>query len=93
MKEFYDHIQSNLETFNFWIEKQERLQVSNDIFKPLIPVFMAENPTVNLNGCQDCIIDMLIWCRMKLKQQVIEPTFNEKLDQTTEKIITKNKKK
>lgn len=68
MKEFYDHIQNNLEIFNFWIHENSKLQISNDIFKPLIPIFESENPGVNVNSCQDCIIDMLIWCRMKYKE-------------------------
>lgn len=67
MKEFYDHIHQNLELFNHWIENQSRLQISNDIFKPLIPVFQEANPTVNIHACQDCIIDMLIWCRREHK--------------------------
>jgi hypothetical protein len=95
-KEFYDHIETNLPTFNMWIENHSRLQISNDIFLPLIPVFQEANPTVNLNACQDCIIDMLIWCRMQYKQHLFDigikaassimESFSEKLEEAGAKI-------
>lgn len=105
MKEFYDHVHQNLELFNHWIENQSRLQISNDIFKPLIPVFQEANPTVNIYGCQDCIIDMLIWCRMQYKKpgpvkltqgfvkECTSKSFSDKLEETATKIETKHKGK
>lgn len=63
-----EHYIQNKETFDHWIKVHERLQISNDIFKPLIKPFMAANPNVNLNGCQDCIIDMLVWVRAEWKK-------------------------
>lgn len=62
------HYEDNKETFDMWIREKTRLQVSNDIFKPLIEPFTTEFPTVNLNGCQDCIIDMLIWVKSEWKK-------------------------
>lgn len=68
-EEFYNHVENNLEVFNLWIETNSRLQASADILKPLIGPFLTENPTVNLNGCPDCIIDMIIWSKIQLKNK------------------------
>lgn len=68
-EQFYKHVQDNAELFNFWIERNERLQYSADVLKPLIEPFKAANPTVNIHGCQDCIIDMLIWAKIQLKNK------------------------
>lgn len=95
-KEFYEHIETNLPTFNLWIENHSRLQISADILQPLVPVFMEANPTTNLNGCQDCIIDMLIWCRDEYRKRATvnaKAAFAEKLDKTVDKIIKNHKTK
>lgn len=65
---FVAHWELHAETFNFWIERHERLQSGMAVLKPLKPLFIAGNPTVNITGCQDCLIDMLIWCRMEYKR-------------------------
>ena len=63
------YIKSNEETFRFWVGRNEKLQHSADIFKPLIEPFITEFPNVNLNGCQECIIDMLRWALSLIKDK------------------------
>jgi hypothetical protein len=63
-----EYWEENKDVFNLWIDKHEPLQASMDILKPLIPIFKKENPTVNIEGCQDCLIDMLIWVRSEAKK-------------------------
>ena len=68
-EEFYNHVANNSEAFDLWIENHSKLQHSADILQPLIEPFLKENPTVNLKGCSDCIIDMLIWAKIQLKNK------------------------
>lgn len=68
-QELYDYIEQNKDLFNLWIETKAMLEPSADIFKPLIPVFIESNPGVNLYSCKECILDMLIWAKIQLKNK------------------------
>jgi hypothetical protein len=69
MEEALKHFQSNLPTFQLWIDTNARLQWSSDILQPLIKPFKEANPSVNVHGgCQDCIIDMLMWYKIELSK-------------------------
>lgn len=74
MKTLIEHWKANEDLFNFWISRHEKLQISNDLLKPFIEPFKESNPTVNINSCQDCLIDMLIWVRMIVKEVTKEKT-------------------
>lgn len=63
-----EHYKNNEPIFDLWIRNHEKLQISNDIFKPFIEPFKEANPNVNLEGCPDCIIDMLVWVRKEVKK-------------------------
>lgn len=65
--------EAHKEEFDFYIAESvngrtHKLEISNDIFKPLIEPFMKANPTVNLNACKDCVIDMLVWTKAEWKK-------------------------
>lgn len=66
--EVLKHIENNQALFRFWISRNEKLQSSSDLLSPLIPDFVKENPGVNVNGCPECIIDMLRWAIKQLKE-------------------------
>jgi hypothetical protein len=68
MKEALLHYEANKDTFDLWINEKSKLQVSNDIFLPIIPEFKKAFPSVNLDGCQECIIDMLVWIKSEWKK-------------------------
>src|SRR5687767_11194856 len=77
-----DHYLANKSTFDYWIKqavsgKPERLEISNDIFKPLIEPFRQANPTVNIFNCKDCVSDMLIWVKMEWEKYLYTPTAGE----------------
>lgn len=67
--EFYKHIEDNSVVFDLWIDIHAKLEPSADILKPLIEPFLKENPNVNIYGCKDCVIDMLIWAKIQLKNK------------------------
>lgn len=67
--EFYNHVANNSEVFDLWITNNSILEPSADILQPLIKPFEAENPGVNIRSCKDCIIDMLIWAKIQLKNK------------------------
>lgn len=64
-----EHYLANQATFDLWIKNNEKLQISNDIFKPFIEPFLEANKGVNLQGCPECIIDMLRWVKSEVKKQ------------------------
>jgi hypothetical protein len=70
------HIEKNQELFRFWIKRNEKLQHSADVFKPLLEPFQKEFPSVNVNGCPECIIDMLRWALslIKTKEEKVSTT-------------------
>jgi len=76
--ELYKYIEDNKDTFNLWIRLHSRLEPSADILQPLIKPFQEANPGVNIMGCKDCIIDMLIWANIQLKNQPKQDT-NERI--------------
>ena len=78
-QETLNHIAANRSTFEFWINRKERMQYSNDIFKPIIPEFNEANPSVNLEGCPSCIIDMLVWAIKELKISLGEEASADKI--------------
>jgi hypothetical protein len=68
MENWLKHVKENEETFKLWIEMNETVQPSNDLLAPIIPVFNKEFPTMNINSCQECVIDMLRWARIELRK-------------------------
>lgn len=69
-----DHYTANKEEFDFWVNQHvngqtPKLEVSNDIFQPLIAPFVKANPTVNIYGCKECVLDMLVWTKAQLKKK------------------------
>lgn len=73
------HVAKNRATFEFWINRKEKLQYSNDIFKPIIPEFTEAHPAINLAACPSCIVDMLVWAIKELKVSLGEETSAEKV--------------
>jgi hypothetical protein len=63
-----NHIKQNEQTFKLWISLNAKLQPSADILKPIIPEFIKENPGVNINNCPECLIDMLRWALIQIKE-------------------------
>lgn len=78
--EFYNHVANNSEVFDLWINNNSRLEPSADILQPLIKPFETENPGVNIRSCKDCIIDMLIWAKIQLKNKTNERKQRNKKD-------------
>jgi hypothetical protein len=67
--EFKEHVLKNRDVFKMWIENKEQLQKGMDILKPIIPEYKKVNPINNLeSNCQDCILDMLIWALIQVKE-------------------------
>lgn len=62
-KSIIEHYEGNKETFEMWIGHNTRLQPSMDILQPFIKIYPH-----SINGCQDCLIDMLIWIRSEIKK-------------------------
>ena len=72
-----EHVKNNLDVFNIWIETNADLQPTNDLLQPIIPEFKKEFPNVNINGCKECLIDMLRWAKSKLKEETKEKKKHE----------------
>ena len=64
------HYEENQLTFDLWIETKTRLQPSQDLIQPFIAPFKKEFPTVNLDGCPECLIDMLVWAKSEWKKSI-----------------------
>lgn len=62
------HIKNNLPTLEIWFKLKERVQPSNDLLKPIILEFKAAFPDVNINGCPDCVNDMIGWAIIEYKK-------------------------
>jgi hypothetical protein len=62
------HYEANKAVFDAWIDCNSKLQISADIFQPLIEPFKKEFPSVNLVGCPECLIDMLRWVKSEWKK-------------------------
>lgn len=75
MEKWLQHVKDNEETIAFWIERNEKLQLSDDMLQPMIEPFLKEFPFHNLRSCNDCIIDMLRWARIELRkyEQGLQP--------------------
>lgn len=67
-KELLQYIEANQDIFRLQIKMNARLQSSSDILKPIIPAFLESNKGVNLEGCPECILDMLRWSIKELKE-------------------------
>lgn len=76
-KEELNHIETNLEVINVWIDNHSKLQYS-DTTKPIFNAFERETKN-SINGCDDCKIDALIWARAELKKS------KETIKETTKK--------
>lgn len=64
------HIEKNKDKFEFWIKRNEKLQPSADVLQLIIPEFEKANPGAKaINGCPDCIIDMLRWALIQIKKE------------------------
>lgn len=66
--ELIKHWYDNKKTFEFWIERNERLHYGMDILQPIIPEFEKSKPGTNIKHCQDCIITMLIWLKFQVNK-------------------------
>lgn len=69
-----EHYEANKTTFDFWVAEHvngrtPKLEISNDIFIPLIEPFKKANPSVNIYGCKECVLDMLVWTKAQLKKK------------------------
>lgn len=64
----YNHIKENHDTFSVWFRTHQKLQLEQDILKPLIEPFKEANQGVNLKGCPNCILDMLGWALIEYKK-------------------------
>jgi hypothetical protein len=71
------HYEQNKETFDLIIRNKTGHQASHDLFIPFIEPFKKEFPTVNLENCQECVIDMLVWVKSEWKKTQ-EPTEKKK---------------
>lgn len=78
MEKWLQHVKDNEETIAFWIERHEKLQLSDDMLQPIIEPFLKEFPTHNLRSCNDCIIDMLRWARIELRKAEMGDTKPQK---------------
>ena len=78
MEKWLEHVKDNEETFKLWIEMNEMVQPSNDLLKPIIPIFNKEFPTMNIYGCRECVIDMLRWARIELRKAEMGDTKQKK---------------
>lgn len=47
-------------TFDAWISINEKINVGNGLVAPLI-TYYEEKTGFKINGCPDCILDMLKW--------------------------------
>lgn len=81
-----NHVNTNREIINMWIETHASLQPSNDILIPLIAAYERETE-YRIKACPSCLVDCLIWCRMNAK---IEP-INFELTNPKKKKVRKQK--
>jgi hypothetical protein len=59
------YVESHIDRINLHIRQNDKLQPSMDFLKPIIEEFKSkpEHKKFNLDGCPECIIDMLRWAR------------------------------
>ena len=62
------HIKANLDTLQVWADNKLRVQPSHDILSEIIPEFKKSFPDVNLNGCPECVTDMICWAIIEYKK-------------------------
>ena len=75
------HYIANKDVIDFYIKTNARLQEGMDLLRPFVDFYNKKGYTLSHN-CQDCLIDMLIYCRKEIKE-INETT---KTKQTTESI-------
>lgn len=75
------HVKANIDSINLWIRLNDKLQPSMDVLQPIIKEFKSkpEHKNINIDGCPECIIDMLRWAR---KEAGLTPKPNEKEAET-----------
>lgn len=73
-KELKQYYIDNKPTIDYWIKANDKLQPGMDFLQPIIKEFKADkaNEGINLNGCHECIIDMLRWLRKEAKDETKE---------------------
>ena len=76
--EFLTYVEKNEDIIRLYVKTNQRLQSSSDFLKPIIPTFLEENKGVNIEGCPDCILDMLRWSLKILKESKAEPKEQKK---------------
>ena len=74
------HYIANKDVIDFYIKTNARLQEGMDLLKPFVDFYNEKGYTLSHN-CQDCLIDMLIYCRKEINETT-------KTKQTTESIET-----
>lgn len=67
-KEVLKYIELNEDVIRLYVKTNQRLQSSSDFLAPIIPTFLEENKGVNLEGCPECLLDMLRWSLKVLKE-------------------------
>jgi len=67
-QDLLNHWNENKDTFNFWIKRNEKLQYSHPLLKIIIPEFNKAQPHINITGCADCLVVMLLWLRNEVKK-------------------------
>jgi len=67
-KDVLSYIAKNEDTIRLYVRTNQKLQSSSDFLKPIIPSFLEENKGVNIDGCPECILDMLRWSLKVLKE-------------------------
>ena len=78
--EIIKHYNANKDVIDFYIRTNARLQQGMDLLKPFVDFYNEKGYTLSHN-CQDCLIDMLIYCRKEINETT-------KTKQTTESIET-----
>jgi len=71
----------NKKVIDFYIETNARLQQGMDLLKPFVDFYNKQGYTLSPH-CQDCLIDMLRYCRKEINEST-------KTKQTTESIEAK----
>jgi hypothetical protein len=67
--ELFNHIKENHDTLSIWFKTHQKLQIGHDMLKPLIEPFTEAFPGVNLNGCPNCVLDMIGWALVEYKKE------------------------
>ena len=58
--ESLNYYNQHKQTFDAWLSIGEKINVGNGLVAPLISYY-EETTGFKINGCPDCISDMLVW--------------------------------